>query len=900
MYKKLIWMVLLYMVPSFFYAQMSSNEITKRFLDGERNIAPIIDEIEGQPIKEISALAEELHQVGIQNYSDEETIEYAIFCTSIGLKLREGLDAIDLNTGKSAFNLGIFYGYNGEYGKSEKHLLKALEIYEKIKNQERYIRSCNGLGVLYQKFGDYERGLNYLETAASLAFESQDLVTYSESLLNVGHLLVEYEKYNMSIESLAEAEKYFIQNDDLKNLFKCYLNMGNAYDELGDRNAAINYYEKALNYSGYVDSDEVVKLENNLGLTLIKNNQLDEALKHLKKGDVEATRLGASDLMAQSKDNLGEYYLKRKDFPSAINMFEEAAKLLVGGGQLIDLNEALLKNVAYKKDLLTIFSDLGNALQSLYDENGDSELLLRALEVYQTGDKLIDLMREEHGGADSKLFWRKKVKSFFEGAISVCYKLQSHELAFEFFEKSKSILLLEALLSNNANFLIPKEIFEKERNLRLRLDFLRKKEAYEKIVSVEKEYSEMLASIKLKYPKYSEAKFSEAVSTLVEVQQSLNSPQESYLHSFWGQDYIYWLSINNRGTLMYRVKNDSLIIRNVETYLNQVRSSSANIDSYVSSASFLYDTLLKDILNNYTDVNSLMIFPDGVLNFIPFEALLTASPNTKTSAVNNYPYMINSFKLSYAYSFSILEKQRKAHANSKENQLLLFAPFANNNIRGERLKYSSGELASASRLCKSESLLDDKATIEAFEAMAPLNSIIHIIAHGESSIEPSKSFISFYDEDVSLHTLYSMDIPAKLVILSACETNLGRLYEGEGVMSLARGFTYAGVSSILSSQWKISDSKSQSVLDGFYKYLKEGKSKSEALQYAKTEYLNKDENDGFYLPYYWSGIILLGNDDALVSESASSFPYMWPVILGVLFLFLALYLIRKNSGSKKS
>ncbi len=94
---------------------------------------------------------------------------------------------------------------------------------------------------------------------------------------------------------------------------------------------------------------------------------------------------------------------------------------------------------------------------------------------------------------------------------------------------------------------------------------------------------------------------------------------------------------------------------------------------------------------------------------------------------------------------------------------------------------------------------------------------------------------------VSLNTYEVYDIPlkAKMVVLSSCNTGTGILYSGEGILSLARGFIYSGGQSVIMSMWEIEDRSGTEIVKSFYKYLKRGATKSNALRKARMEYLKK-------------------------------------------------------------
>ena len=152
-------------------------------------------------------------------------------------------------------------------------------------------------------------------------------------------------------------------------------------------------------------------------------------------------------------------------------------------------------------------------------------------------------------------------------------------------------------------------------------------------------------------------------------------------------------------------------------------------------------------------------------------------------------------------------------------------------------------------------------------------SIVHLATHARSDLNNvSDSWVAFYPSHPSdphnklyLEELYGLNMEnTKLMIISACETGQGELVSNEGVMSIARAFTYAGCSSVLNSLWKADDLATAEILKQFHIYLRKGISKSKALQLAKLDYIHG--NALHKTPEYWSHLVLIGNTDAISAK----------------------------------
>ena len=126
-----------------------------------------------------------------------------------------------------------------------------------------------------------------------------------------------------------------------------------------------------------------------------------------------------------------------------------------------------------------------------------------------------------------------------------------------------------------------------------------------------------------------------------------------------------------------------------------------------------------------------------------------------------------------------------------------------------------------------------------------------------------------------------------LVTLSACNTGTGKLQHGEGIMSLSRGFVYAGVPSIVMTLWDVQDNSSSEIMKKYYTYLQMGYSKDNALRKSKLDFL---ENTNMLKahPYYWSAYIVTGDSSPIVTKRPGNIVEM---ITGISIFFLVIILV---------
>ncbi|NJL75556.1 MAG: CHAT domain-containing protein [Saprospiraceae bacterium] len=197
-------------------------------------------------------------------------------------------------------------------------------------------------------------------------------------------------------------------------------------------------------------------------------------------------------------------------------------------------------------------------------------------------------------------------------------------------------------------------------------------------------------------------------------------------------------------------------------------------------------------------------------------------------------------------------------------------------------------------------IVGEKATVSAFEQQAPFYKIIHLATHGKANDEVgdyaylafTEVFDSLDNEKLYNRDLYHLNLNADMVVLSACETGIGELRLGEGIISLARGFSYAGAKSIITTLWSVDDETTQKLMTQFYTHLKVGMAKDAALRQAKIDFLNTNSSLKAH-PFYWATFIPIG-DTQPIEPPSNFFIWMWGLVLMVVGA-LVFYVWRKKS-----
>ena len=289
--------------------------------------------------------------------------------------------------------------------------------------------------------------------------------------------------------------------------------------------------------------------------------------------------------------------------------------------------------------------------------------------------------------------------------------------------------------------------------------------------------------------------------------------------------------------------------------------------------------------------------PDQELSLIPFESLV----------MDDGTFMIENHEISYALSFNHYINSSRTSSTNIDN-FYVVSPDYNENYISD-LSTTKGIATLADQFSFLEHTKEevqylknelDANTIEGFDitkdtffgAFSKAN-IFHFTGHAVSLLgNDNLSFLALgesgdkVDQDIFIREIAEYPTNASLVMLNACNTGTGRVLKGEGVYNLARSFFKAGAKSVVSGLWEIDDYSSSEITKSFYRYLKEGKGKSKALQLAKLDYLKSAKTDQQRNPYYWAGLILTGNNDAIYSSFLSTTYLLGFLMIAGLFIFL--------------
>ncbi len=731
----------------------------------------------------------------------------------------------------------------------------------------------------------FENEKNFLEASRLLKevlpfYTSQkDNPRFKNNLLSTYQRLsrnyLEQDSISKAISTLKESEKFYTENDAF------------------ERSADVLYGDI------YTSDKQFDKAETFYQSYLVKTKTYRQNQKHQD--------------IAEAFSRLGRLYVAKNDPERALRFYQES---LIQLAPDFDHKEVMKnpnpKKVLSKLELLKVLKEKLETIQLLYKKSNKIEDLKIALATSYVIIKTLDLLKPEFESKIDKQFLISEMYPAFHSMVDVAYHLfnttkESSYIAdaFYFTEKSKSVLLLEATRSTQASSYggVPEEIIDKEQQFRANIIHLEKKffnqksnrVVFDSLFQLKNRYYNFISEIENNYPKYYNLKYNAEVISLKEVTSEIIK-NKALLSFFSTNTDLFLITVENDKNYFYKIPlaaKDQDQIGQFYKMLSAV--SSKNLSKIHRDGYEIYSKLIKESLNKI-ESKELIIIPDGILNYLPFEALSTSE--------NSESYLIRTYQVSYANSATLLNEQQNK-TKVKENRLLAYAPsFGTKDSPNQKdrsdfgpLLYNTTEVNQITQYFDGKAIIGDEASLRSFSENSEAYNVLHFATHAAANDEhPDYSYLAFAPDNTGkanllyVKDLYGYNINADLVALSACQTGLGKLQKGEGMLSLARGFSYAGAKSLVTTLWKINDQTTSELMQEFYKNLNRSFPKDKALREAKLTYLNTAEDELLTHPFYWSGFMISGDTTQLKTSTS----YLWWLLLLIIPLIFVIGIRIRN------
>ncbi|MDP3921206.1 MAG: CHAT domain-containing protein [Candidatus Omnitrophota bacterium] len=475
------------------------------------------------------------------------------------------------------------------------------------------------------------------------------------------------------------------------------------------------------------------------------------------------------------------------------------------------------------------------------EDEGDED---DAAGYYEKAASVIEQQRSTINTEASKIGYVGSKQAVYHRMIALLYRQARYAAAFEYAERSKSRALVDLLASRKG--FATKRGDEKE--IQAILERLDQFERRGKIQHTDDKTTGSTRSGDGEAFREQLHKQDPELASLVTVTtaaaeeiQTLLAPDEALLEYYVDDDSLYAFVLTRQG-VTGRVLDGSNLRADVQEFRRALEDTGS--DRYRTLAADLYDRLIRPV-EEHLEAGKLILVPHGVLHYIPFHALKSGDS-----------YLLDRYELRYLPSATVM--RYLPEARSKEGRVLA---VGNPTFDGRRepLRHAEAEARAVSEaFADSTLLIGQQATESVFKKIGGEYGRIHMATHG--FFEPARPLVSGLllargESDDGLLTvgeLYELRLNADLVTLSACETGLSVVGNGDDLVGLTRGFLYAGSSSIVSSLWSVDDEATSFFMKEFYANLARG-NKADAIRRAQVATRAKHEH-----PFYWAAFQLTG------------------------------------------
>ncbi len=550
--------------------------------------------------------------------------------------------------------------------------------------------------------------------------------------------------------------------------------------------------------------------------------------------------------------------------------------------------------------LVTLVLDKADAHFSQYLERRDVYLLDQVIFSYKMADLIMDKIKQSQFEILSKLSWRKNARRLYEHAIEASWLAKNQEAGLYFFEKSRAALLDDQLKEDRniqnqeALSLFQVKTIIRINQLQYELDTSDQHSGLyantqAKMISEKEEQDKLMLSIREKDPLYYARNSNIDTLFNLNVQNNILKDHQAIVEIFNGDSSVFTLIITREGSRIIKIDKHSYdsLSRLFLSLLSNASTSNSKFPLFTVVSRKLYDLIFS---GQSLPPGRIIISPDG--SCFPFEALIT-------NRQDGIHYMIEDYTISYTYSARYLMSQFPNIKNRKQVDFMGMAPVSYADyLNLAPLAGSDISLNKVQSYFRNPSVsVSNSATKRNFLSSFSDYRIIQLYSHASYNESAGKPLIYFADSSMDLSELFSKEKPAaRLVVLSACETALGKDYKGEGVFSFSREFAALGIPASVSNLWSVDNESTYKITEWFYQFVADGLPTDEALRQAKLKFI-KESTGEKKLPFYWAASILTGK--AEIIRTKPRFPF-GDILVVTGITGLALWLMNRKRRQKKT
>ena len=754
-----------------------------------------------------------------------------------------------------------------------------------------------------------KKSLNLIFILFILFFVSGCATTMTLNQLKKGHRYVHTGQYEKSIESyeksMSHAEKIIIKDLGISFIANNENNIGGAYMQMGQYDKAMEYFNKSLitNKNVWAETNKMTAQAanfNNIAQVYLLKHQYKEAMKFAKEALAVNKKIKRNKGIALNLFLIGTIYRLQDQYNTAISYFKQALEFANNPDWASKMDLGYFLKEIVSTNLLLIG-------HTYYEQKNYQEAINYLEQAADKAEELRELIKEE-----DKLDYQVLIKCIYQLMTSSYIKNGDVPNAYKSIERGRAKLLAERLNNSSKDIIIPfiKEIQEE----------MDEKTA---ILIYANTYREDMVNICITKNNV----HCNEISTKNSLQPTLKKHKTAIKNLLENQDRVKFAKKKDAMSLQLIEKENDYLERIVE-YYHTLLSNSLPInerdiaikkkykdikqdayrkqdDNTKKISNVLYNFLIKPNKKYIKEKEKLVIIPDGMLAFLPFETLIN----------DKQKYLVQNYKVSYVQSMSILNliKERKYKDNRKT--LIAFGGAVYDEIsydkdmvvNTQQLKYLAQnifeaskkrgtvrnaygalgygrmpnlpgtleEVKNISRVVENTKIFTgDEVTENRIKNLSNRGvlsdyKVIHFATHGiviPELPELSAVVLSQFKKErggedgfLRVEEIAKLKIEADFVNLSACKTGLGKIYGGEGVIGLTQSFLVAGANSVASTLWQVDDTATSQFMVAMYELIVKKKMEySDAIIEIKRRFINGEFGNEYINPYYWAPFVYYG------------------------------------------
>lgn len=785
----------------------------------------------------------------------------------------------DLAAGKIEMNLSNIASRRGEHRSAESYGISARNRFIRAGEAEWQTLAENDLANTYAELNDFRKAEEFYGAALESARKAGMAVTEAEIEASIGNLATFCGRYDEALRNLEVSRRRFDELDMPHQSAIADLEIADIYQTLNLVDEALDIYERVsetLQNLGL--QGEEARSRTNLGRLHLSANRFGDARPQLERAaqlyENEGNPLGAARVRLIEAG----LEIKAGSAEAALGLLDESDRLTSDRENVrLALESSYLRGEALRKvgrtdEAKTVLSETRlaarkaespqiallalNALGLVERDRGDPASAER--EFLDSID-VIESMRDPIAAEEFRMAYLADKLEPYDNLVDLYLSSQRYPDAFAMLERARSRTLAESVRGSAAAGGSDPELEEEISSLREELNWYytrldRAEEADQEMVLEEVRNRERsLADLTRRMESLSESGISGEDVTgtrglSVEALGEILGPGRALI------EYVE----RNGGYSALVVTSEGVAFSDLEAGVDEVFASlqglrfqfgalrygpsalSAHYDELKHRADShladLHDLLLSPV-DDLIGERDLVIVPCGQLNYVPFQALRDGEG-----------YQAEKREVVTAPGAEVWAALMQRKTEPLSSALLI--GYADENIPNvEDEIWQIGELFSDKSV-----LVGREATFKSFSSLVPDCTVVHIACHGRFRPDsPMFSSLHLADGYITVRDICSRRMNAALVTLSACETGLNRVYPGNEIIGLARGFLTAGAATIVLSLWTVNDESTARLMRGMYEHLQQGRTASESLNLAQRKMISEGSH-----PYFWAPFGIIG------------------------------------------